>query len=55
MSVLAEGLEDAGQVEAARALGCAFGQGWYWLPAVPEAEADVLAERAYTSLEPAAR
>jgi diguanylate cyclase (GGDEF)-like protein/PAS domain S-box-containing protein len=39
LTVLAEGLESERQVVAARAAGCDLGQGWYFAPALPAAEA----------------
>jgi EAL domain-containing protein (putative c-di-GMP-specific phosphodiesterase class I) len=38
LTVTAESVETAGQLERLRALGCDTGQGWYFAPAVPAAE-----------------
>jgi len=38
LSVVAEGVEDAAALQRLRELGCEFGQGYYWSPAVPEVD-----------------
>ncbi|MDT7537458.1 MAG: hypothetical protein QOI82_1043 [Actinomycetota bacterium] len=43
---IAEGIETQDQVAALRALGCGFGQGFLWSPAVDAAEAERLLARA---------
>jgi diguanylate cyclase (GGDEF)-like protein/PAS domain S-box-containing protein len=42
MKVIAEGVETAGQVDALRALGCDYGQGFYWSRPVEAAAARLL-------------
>ena len=42
MQVVAEGVETAGQVERLKALGCSFGQGFYFSKPVPAGEAGQL-------------
>jgi EAL domain-containing protein (putative c-di-GMP-specific phosphodiesterase class I) len=35
LHTIAEGVETAGQLDALAALGCGFGQGYYWSEALP--------------------
>jgi EAL domain-containing protein (putative c-di-GMP-specific phosphodiesterase class I) len=39
MTMLAEGIETEGQLESLRSLHCSLGQGFFFSPAVPFAEA----------------
>jgi diguanylate cyclase (GGDEF)-like protein len=49
MHVLAEGLENQAQAEAARELGCALGQGWLYSKALPAEEATLVAAESVPS------
>jgi EAL domain-containing protein (putative c-di-GMP-specific phosphodiesterase class I) len=43
--IVAEGVESRDQAEELRRLGCHFGQGFLWSPAVPERELHAVVER----------
>ncbi|HKH88073.1 MAG TPA: EAL domain-containing protein, partial [Acidimicrobiales bacterium] len=45
LQTIAEGIEEARQVDGLRALGCHFGQGFYFAKALPAKEIDELLSR----------
>jgi diguanylate cyclase (GGDEF)-like protein/PAS domain S-box-containing protein len=47
MTMVAEGIETRGQFEFLRELGCGLGQGFYFSPAVPEAEAALMVGKGF--------
>jgi diguanylate cyclase (GGDEF)-like protein len=60
ITTVAEGIEEAAQAERMLALGCTYGQGYYFARPVPAAQvpailADVLDARAAVPIKPAAR
>jgi sensor c-di-GMP phosphodiesterase-like protein len=49
LQTVAEGIEEARQVEGLRALGCQLGQGFYYAKALPPQEIDDLLSRQSSS------
>jgi EAL domain-containing protein (putative c-di-GMP-specific phosphodiesterase class I) len=45
MTMLAEGIETQGQLERLHDLGCEFGQGFYWSPAVANDKVGAMLKR----------
>jgi EAL domain-containing protein (putative c-di-GMP-specific phosphodiesterase class I) len=45
MTMLAEGIETETQLERLHNLGCEFGQGFYWSPAVADDKVDAMLKR----------
>ena len=53
LETVAEGIEEAGQLEALRAMGCAYGQGYLYAPPMPPAEVAEIVLRGSVVAEPA--
>jgi EAL domain-containing protein (putative c-di-GMP-specific phosphodiesterase class I) len=49
MTMLAEGIETEAQLSKLHGLGCEYGQGFWWSPAVPDFEVAAMLARGPTS------